>query len=91
MTAPGGPYGQRQALEQQQAAAPLARAQAAPPSGRVPMQLPTLNAFGPTARPGEPVTRGLPGTNQIVADDPDVLLRALYAVYPHPDIQRLIG
>ena len=90
--APGGPYGQRQALETQQQAAPLAVANpiSCGGGGVTPSAPPAAGVFGPTQRPGEPISTGL-GGGMIVPEDPDVLLRALWQVYPHPDIARLIG
>jgi hypothetical protein len=46
--------------------------------------------FGPTERPSEPLSAGL-RAGPILPDDPDVLLRALYGIYPHPDILRLMN
>lgn len=57
-----------------------------PPPG--PPALPSV--FAPTRRPGESITQGL-GQGEIIPDDPDVLLRALYRILPHPDIARLFG
>ena len=95
--ASGGPYGQRQALTGLQAAAPLAAGAVAPgtasagavssfaaPGPRPPQ------VFGPTERPSEPLSAGL-RAGPILPDDPDVLLRALYWIYPHPDILRLMN
>jgi hypothetical protein len=59
---PGGlPYGENQALRQQQQAAPMAQAPAAP--------APATPFDAPTARPGQPVTAGAnagPGPDQSV-------------------------
>lgn len=90
--ATGQPYGVAGALAAQQQAAPLATSQpapaAAPSAGRSP--LPVANAFAPTRRPDEPVNRGLTQPS-LFPEDPYLLLRAMYALYPHPDIARLIG
>jgi hypothetical protein len=44
--------------------------------------------FGPTQMPGPggPLPQG--GGNQFVASDPDMLLKAIYEAYPHPEIAR---
>ena len=58
---PGMPYGEQQALTQQQQAAPLPKAttpQAQPVRPRRPM--PQMDIFAETQRPSEPVTAGLP-------------------------------
>jgi len=52
--------------------------------------------FAQTQRPSEPVTSGLPfgpgvGPTEPVSDDPDMLLRAIYSVYPDPLLLRLLG
>jgi hypothetical protein len=31
-----------------------------------------------------------PSSRQIIPEDPNTLLRALYRIYPHPDIARLL-
>ena len=93
---PGMPYGEQQALTQQQQAAPLPKAttpQAQPVRPRRPM--PQMDIFAETQRPSEPVTAGLPfgpgvGPTEPIADDPDMLLRAIYSVYPDPLLLRLL-
>jgi len=60
---PGMPYGEQQALTQQQQAAPLPKAttpqaQGQPVRPRRPM--PQMDIFAATQRPTEPVTAGLP-------------------------------
>lgn len=93
--APGGAYGERQAAEQLQGAAPMAagprplgQAGATPPEGP-----PLPNLFAPSDRPAESPLRGMrndPRQMRLLPDDPNALLRAIYAVYPHPDLARLI-
>ena len=93
---PGMPYGEQQELTQQQQAAPLPKAttpQAQPVRPTRPM--PQLDVFAETQRPNEPVTSGLPfgpgvGSTEPIADDPDMLLRAIYSVYPDPLLLRLL-
>lgn len=87
----GGPYGQRKALRQQQGAAAMQSDEpdALPPGLEG-------GAFGPTQRPREPITAGAPegpGRNPrptLQQQDPDLLLRAIYARFPHPDIARIL-
>jgi len=57
---PGMPYGEQQALTQQQQAAPLPKATTpqAQPAMRRP--IPQMDVFAQTQRPSEPVTSGLP-------------------------------
>lgn len=96
--APGGDYGDRKALVSQQQAAPLASAgggpQAAAPGGGA---LSPQGVFGPTNRPGEPVTAGVdagpgPGaTPPVLDDDPYLLARALLQVAPSPQLEQLVA
>ena len=93
---PGVAYGEQQALTEQQQAAPLPKSttpQAQPVAPRRPM--PQMDIFAETQRPSEPVTAGLPfgpgvGPTEPIADDPDMLLRAIYSVYPDPLLLRLL-
>ena len=93
---PGVAYGEQQALTEQQQSAPLPKAttpQAQPVAPRRPM--PQMDIFAETQRPSEPVTAGLPfgpgvGPTEPIADDPDMLLRAIYSVYPDPLLLRLL-
>jgi len=95
--ASGGKYGQRQALTQQQQAAPLASGQD-PLARRVDAanapQVPDAGVFGPTQRPNEPITAGIPyGPGQNPAGqptDPDIVLQVLSQMIPHPEIYRLM-
>ena len=81
----GGAYGDAKAAREQQSGAPMQSA----PAGM------TQGVFGPTARPGEPVTDGAPlgpgaSPEPVLADDPDMLLRAMYRATGHPDLLRLL-
>jgi hypothetical protein len=85
----GQPYGVAQAQEQAQRVVPMGRP--------APSPLPPMT--GPTARPAEPVTTGLPtgpGAGPEVlgmnagTDNVDQQLRALYALYPNNDLLGLI-
>lgn len=105
--APGGPYGSRQDLAQQQRAAPLPDRQAATPSptpqgARRPAPSPLQGAgpdlFAPTRRPNEPITAGAatgPGANSvssIIPRDPHEFLLALHQAFPeNPDISDLLN
>ena len=93
---PGVDFGEQKALTEQQQAAPLPKdttPQAQPAMRR---QIPQMDVFAQTQRPSEPVTSGLPfgpgvGPTEPVSDDPDMLLRAIYSVYPDPLLLRLLG
>lgn len=92
MVAAGGRYGERKALEAQQSAAPVVTGGGAPSvgPGSGPAPAPPMNAFGPTERPGEPITAGTynaPGT----PPDVELALRALYALFPTPYIGSLLN
>ena len=95
----GGSYGQRQAAEALQGAAPLPDETGAGPVNpgggapqglgpQAPPPLPSLTA--PTNRPNEPITAGarMPDQNQM--PDPDLVLRVLYDKTHNPYIARLI-
>jgi len=94
--APGGAYGERKALESQQAGAPLASS--TPPrlpgggSGRPGAAAPTpVDVFGPSQRPTQ---SGLAGSRAnspaVLPEDPDMLLRAMYSIQPNSYLLRLI-
>lgn len=106
--APGQPYGQRKALEGLQRAAPMTGGPAMPQAPAGPSQaaapVPGKNfpqfgrdAFGPTLRPQEPITAGIPtgpgsqGSSWYLRQDPKTLLRAAYEAYPDPWILRLLS
>lgn len=99
--APGGEYGDRATLETQQSAAPMHAAPSVPgPAGQAapapPQPLAPLDVFGPSERPGEPSTEGVPfgagdpGMPEFLPDDPHELARAVFSVYGHPDVLELI-
>lgn len=98
--ASGQPYGERKALEELQKAAPVAGAPApampavqSAPAGPTP---PAGGAFGPTRRPDEPITAGIPtgpgsmGSSWYLRQDPKTLLRAAYEANPDPWLLRLL-
>jgi len=110
--APDQPYGERKALETLQGSAPMpdrtagapqpAPTQAGPsmaPAPPVPTQSPGYgrDAFGPTSRPTEPITTGVPGGpgskggSWFLKEDPKSLLRLAYEAYPDPWILRLLS
>ena len=92
---PGQEYGKGQQLVRQQQAAPLPDAQglSMPSQAGMPAQRP--NVFGPTDRPSEPVTEGVPvgdGSFPIEGNsDTNIFLAALYSVNPHPAIAELLN
>jgi len=86
---PGQAYGEGQALVEQQQAAPL-------PVARRTQQPARLNIFAPTERPAEPITEGAmlgPGSPpaQAIDEDANMLLAAMYQVYPSSIISELIN
>lgn len=92
---PGVAYGEQQALTEQQQAAPLPKDTLPQEQPRAARPMPQVDVFAETQRPNEPVTSGLPfgpgvGSNEPIADDPDMLLRAIYSVYPDPLLLRLL-
>ena len=92
---PGVAYGEQQALTEQQQAAPLPKDTLPQEQPRGSRPVPQVDVFAETQRPNEPVTSGLPfgpgvGPTEAVADDPDMLLRAIYSVYPDPLLLRLL-
>lgn len=96
------PYGENQALLDQQRAAPLAAgapstpaSQQGAPAGGAPINPAEFDAFRPTDRPGEPVTAGVPlgpGPSSVATagDAAEEFLTALYQQFPHPHILRLL-
>lgn len=100
--APGGDFGERKALVDQQRAAPLASQGSPGAAGQAPRPVTPIGPegiFGGTDRPGEPITAGIdfgpgPGAapGPLLPDDPNLLLRAIVAqVGPHPDLVRLLN
>ena len=86
---PGQAYGEGQELVEQQQAAPL-------PVARRTQQPTRLNIFAPTERPAEPITEGAmlgPGSPpaQAIDEDANMLLAAMYQVYPSSIISELIN
>jgi hypothetical protein len=93
-------HGENKAVNDQAAAAPLARQGAPGAAGQAPRPVTPIGPegiFGGTDRPGEPLTAGIdfgPGagaTQPLLADDPNVLLRALAKRFPHPDLDRMLA
>lgn len=96
---PAEHQGQATALDRLQGAAPMHAEAASPASGASPPgAVPTggpLSVFGPTERPFEPMTAGLPfgpgaGPQGPDVADADALLRVLYSILPHPELARLM-
>lgn len=99
----GLPYGENQAVNDQQGQAPMGSppgpggagggpsASGPPPQGQD-------GVFGPSNRPGEPPTAGVPwgpGSDghqgPVLEDNPDLLLQAWAQKYRHPDLIELIN
>ena len=92
--APGGAYGQTQAAEQQQAAAPMSAggSRGAPAAGQSGPVAPPKDIFGPTTMPQQPITAGVMGPQggEAIQPDPDMLLRQIVQKYPTPWMFRLL-
>lgn len=101
----GGDYGDRKALADQQSAAPISP-QGGPqgatgggptPAASGPPGFGPAGAFSPTQRPGEPMTAGTdwgdgPGQPaNPLPDEPYMVAKALYAISPTPELERLIA
>jgi len=99
----GGDYGDRKALAEQQSAAPMTP-QGGGGGGALAAGRPAPgaqfggSAFSPTGRPGEPMTAGLdwgdgPGAPppSDIPDEPYLVAKALYALSPTPELERLIA
>ena len=96
--APGQPYGAAAQQLQAQQAVPLSQTPPVPPPADPTAALPALT--GPTQRPNEPVTHGLPtgpgaGPKAIGMSapvDPTVnLLKGMMQVYPNADLQAILA
>ena len=97
--AAGGPFGSRQELEDTQRAAPLpdrsgssGAAGPGPGGGAAAGPPPPAAAealFGPTTQPGPGGPRA--AGNSFIPADPDLLLKAIYQAFPHPEIRRLVN
>lgn len=87
-TPTGMDYGEAGALEQQQQAAPM-QAQGPPGQGTAPRGL-TTGAFGPTEHPDEAPDMLPPGAEMPQEEDPDMLLRAMFRMTGHPDLERML-
>lgn len=88
----GRPYGERQALEAQEAAAPTGPSPGpAIGGGGGAAPGPVRDLWRPTERPFEPAATGGAGpVRNPMAQNPQAALRVLYAKFPHPAIARLI-
>jgi len=99
--APAAVYGERQALQQQQQAAPMgdvdAQRQQQFKTMTTGQPAPSYSVFAPTQRPGEPITAGTnvgPGLGgppaPSVGNDPLLLAQEMYRILPHPELLRLL-
>lgn len=88
-----GGHGTRAEMEALQQAAPLPEVvdEPAVPTAERPLVPGGANIFRPTDRPSEPQTAGLVQEPQLLPEDPDMLLRQIYAVFPDPYLLRLIS
>ncbi len=88
----GGNYGDAKASREQQQSAPMSAGGRAMPSasggGAPGIQLP--DAFGPTQRPHQPLGPRAGAAPQQQAMDPHMLMRLLYAKFPHPNLRRML-
>jgi hypothetical protein len=99
-TPTGGDYGAATQIREAQQAVPLEAAPStavgaggAPSSPTTaPPSAPPVpgGVFGPTERPNEPPTAGIAGAQTPVPNTDDAL-RALYSVFPHPQLLQLIS
>ncbi|RKZ89390.1 MAG: hypothetical protein DRQ39_00825 [Gammaproteobacteria bacterium] len=95
-TPTGGAYGEAKALTEQQQGAPMAaggpgsQGQGARGGGTQGAPPPSSGAFGPTQRPGEPITAGLPSEEALQQISAQQVLRAIYQAYNSPWIAGLI-
>lgn len=94
---PGGDYGSRKASVELQQGAPMAAAAPTPTHQRAPgASAPPLGApdpFGPTRRPGEPVTAGAmlgPGRTPGGAESSIDRLRGVYSRFPYEGLRDII-
>lgn len=87
-------HGQRQQLAELQSAAPMegggtgASSSGQPEAPVLPPGVTPSGILGPTMLPSEPVDAGV-RPRRAIPDNPDALLDAIYAAYPHPDIAAL--
>ena len=93
--AEGDSTGQTQMLQEQNDSVQTPQAPGVQIAPRAQRPVPDVNVFGQTQNPNEPVTSGLPfgagpSPTAPMADDPDMLLRAIYNVYPDPSLLRFL-
>ena len=91
----GGDYGEASASRAQQQAAPLAAGGAPTPvagagGGGTPVPAQPEGVFGPTERPMESPLAGLAGPGASPPVDVDEAIQALYSVFPHPGLLKLM-
>ena len=91
----GTTYGEGKQLKEQAKVTGMPKDTTTQAQPRPSRPMPQMDVFAGTQRPNEPVTAGLPfgpgpGAAAPVEDDPDMLLRAVYSVYPDPLLLRLL-
>ena len=91
----GTTYGEGKQLKEQAKVTGMPKDTTTQAQPRPTRPMPQMDVFAGTQRPNEPVTSGLPfgagvGPQEPIADDPDMLLRAIYSVYLDPLLLRLL-
>lgn len=62
-----------------------------PPGGGAPGGVQLPDVFGPTKRPGEPITAPPPGAGApVIPRDDAAVIRAAYQAHPTPELERLL-
>jgi len=84
----GGDYGEATALREQQQAAPLAAGSSTPSAIGGGAGMP--DAFRATERPHQALGPRIPNRDAAAVPDPNMLMRILYARYPHPSLRRML-
>lgn len=91
-------YGENKAVNDMQGAAPMqSSGGSSSPQQGGPSPMPANGVFGPTDRPGEPLTAGIdwgPGAGSqppVLDEDPYLIARALLQVAPSPQLERMVA
>ena len=90
----GQPYGERSELAGLEANVPspagVSPGAGSGAAGGAPGLGPIADPFGPTGRPNESVTAGLDPDGLYSPEDPLMVVRVAYSLYPHPSLARLL-